>query len=314
VNFGFLRRLALSVLVLLSTCCIARSDFVVPGDLYSSCNPNNPGGTIEHYSSTGVYISSITVPSSYGDCVTGLTVGPDGLLYALIRRNMPPYYGLVVAIDGAGTVRETYSLGSSKYGDKIAFAKNGQFFVAGGNNLMQFTPGSATGTVIYTDNQVVDVKGLPSGNLLVLSAYDLEEITTSGAPIRSIVPSISIGDGRGVEFNPATNDIYLTMLGYTGEQFQLMKLNGTTGQVENQVSYWYGCDIVLTSDSRLIVGSSALAPGVFDTNLNQLGTLNGGLQVYVTQAPVPEPSTFALLGVGAISFLGVAWRRRKCAA
>jgi hypothetical protein len=240
--------------------------------------------------------------------VTGLTVGPDGLLYTIVSRSADPFSGYnVVAFDGVGTVRETYS--DPSIGDKIAFAQNGQFFVAGGSNLVQFTPGSATGTVIYTDNQVVDVKGLPSGNLLVLSAYKLEEITTSGAPVRSINPNIPIGDGRGVEFNPATNDIYVTMLGYTGQQFQLMKLDGTTGLVENQVTYTYGNDLVLTSDSRLIVGSSTLAPGIFDTNLNQLGTLNGGLQVFVTQAPVPEPSTIALLLTA--TFGGLFWWRRR---
>jgi hypothetical protein len=33
----------------------------------------------------------------------------------------------------------------------------------------------------------------------------------------------------------------------------------------------------------------------------------------VTMTPVPEPSTFVLLGVGAISLLGYAWRKRRAA-
>ena len=67
-------------------------------------------------------------------------MGPDGLLYAVVSPGTGAIGFNVVAIDGAGTVCETYS-SNSTYLDgnlscgKIAFANNGQFFVAGANNL-----------------------------------------------------------------------------------------------------------------------------------------------------------------------------------
>jgi hypothetical protein len=38
-----------------------------------------------------------------------------------------------------------------------------------------------SGTSIYTNNQIYDVKPLPNGDLLVASAYQIDEITTSGS-------------------------------------------------------------------------------------------------------------------------------------
>ena len=43
----------------------------------------------------------------------------------------------------------------------------------------------------------------------------------------------------------------------------------------------------------------------------QFGLAQEGNQVYLTFTPVPEPSTIALLGVGAVALLGWARRRRK---
>jgi hypothetical protein len=264
---------------------------VVPGDLYSS---NYFSRVIEQYLPSGTYLSSFTVPSQYGSEVRGLVVGPDQLLYA---TTVTPSGLGVIALDNSGTVTQTYSgseyvAGNLSYG-KIAFAKNGQFFVTGQDHLVRFTPGSPTGSVIYSNNQVFDVEPLPSGNLLVLSAYDLDEITTDGALVRSIQPSISLVDARGVEYDAVSNSIYVTMLGFSGQFFQLMKLDGSTGHVQKQFTFNYGDDLFLTSDSRLLVGSRTQAPGIFDLNLNQLGTMTGGQQMFVTQA-IPEPASMLL--------------------
>jgi hypothetical protein len=163
---------------------------------------------------------------------------------------------------------------------------------------------------------VFDAKALPSGNLLVISAYQLQEITLDGVLVRTINPSIGLGDARGVAYNPATDKIYVSMLGYTGEFSQVMRLDGVTGLVDMQVTYGYPDDLFLTNDGRLLVGSTYQAPAFFDLNLTQTGNLGSGSQSFVTQAiPVPEPGSVILASFAAIVGFGsgrFARTRRAC--
>lgn len=280
---------------LLACSAVALSFSFENNDCYTT---NYFSNVINQYSASGTYLSSMSVSASEADSLKGLTFGPDGLLYTTGVKGS----GFVVAaLDQAGTVHQTYTgseyvQGNLSFG-KIAFANDGQFFVAGQDDLRAFTPGSSASSVIYTNNQIFDVKGLPNGNLLVLSAYSLQEITVTGQVVRSIAPSgISLVDARGVEYDPSNNKIYVSMLGYTGEYFRILKLNGTTAAVEANVSFNYADDLFLTSDSRLLVGSRTQAPGIFDLNLNQIGTLGSSQQMFVTQS-VPEPAPAILFGL-----------------
>ena len=49
----------------------------------------------------------------------------------------------------------------------------------------------------------------------------------------------------------------------------------------------------------------------YDANNVASPSLNGGNDVAIYSAPVPEPSTLILFGVGAIGILGCAWQRRR---
>jgi hypothetical protein len=270
---------------------------LVPGDLYSS---NYGSLVISRYAPDGAFIDSIAIPSNYGSEVRGLAVGPDNLLYATTVEGS----GFnVIAIDRSGAVQSTYNgqtyVAGNLSSGKIAFSRNGQFFVAGGDYLTRFDVGTTYGTYVYTNNGVMDVKELPSGNLLVLSDYQLDEITTEGVLVRTITPSpVFLVDARGLEYDPVSKTIYVSMLGYSGEDFQVLRLR-LSGQIIQSTYFIYADDLLLTPDRhfgpgtsrpgplwpapRLIVGSRVQTPGVFDLALHQTGVLDGDQQMFVTQ-------------------------------
>jgi hypothetical protein len=233
----------------------------VPGDIYTA----DDSPTVSHYTPSGTFVASFTLPGANGGSVRGLTYGSDGLVYATVAGPTGGYR--VVAVDAAGNVQQTYFgtefLNGALYGGKIGFGSNGQFFVAGANDLRQFTVGSPNGTVVYTNSSVTDIAPLLSGNLLVLSDAQLDEITPGGAVVRTVIasgPSATLSGARGLAYNPATDTIYVTMFGYTGNQYRLMRVNGTTGAVERSVTYDSPDDLFLTDDGRLLVGSRTLDP------------------------------------------------------
>lgn len=298
----------MATLTAVSVMCEAQAMALTPGHIYTS---NYFSNTINHYDTSGNLIDSLNLSSTFGSEVKGLSFGGNGLLYAVTSKDS----GFnVVAINGAGKVSETYSGpgyigGNLSYG-KIAFGSNGNFYVAGADNLVAFKRGVSQGTVIATDNQMFDVEVLPSGNLLALSAYGLNELSPTGAFVRSISTSITLGDARGVEFNPATGKIFITMIGYSDQFFRLMRFDALTGQAEENEYFWYGDDMALLADGRLLVGSRTEAPGLFDQDLQSLGSLGSLQQMFVTQMPqsVPEPAVLQLMLAGGL-LLG--WRGRR---
>ncbi len=304
------RGLSLSCLVVLLSLRLGGHDACgqitfVPGDYYSS---NYFSNTITQYDPAANPVGSLALPNE----VRGLTFGPDGLLYAtLVGSNNNGF--MVESLNASGAVQQTYPGNTFVAGD-ISYGKvtvDGQYiYVAGQDQLTRFAVGNpASGTPIYMNNQVYDTALLPNGNLLVASAYQVQEITNAGIIVRTLPlagpDSLPLTDIRGIAYKAATNDLFLTELGHTGASFQLLRFDATTGALEKNTSFTYGDDIQLTVNGTLLVGSRTQTPTFFDGDLNALGTLHGGQQMFVTQL-VPEPSTFLLLG---FSLLGIGgWR------
>jgi hypothetical protein len=174
----------------------------------------------------------------------------------------------------------TYVAGNLSFG-KIAVSQNGRIYVTGQDSLLSLVPGVSGSTPIYTDNQIYDLDFLPTGNLLVLTAYRVVELTPDGAFVRDVIPSSSIGDGRGIKYERATNTFVTTMLGYSNHFFELRRWNVATGALVGWNNYNYGDDIDQFPDGRLLIGSRTLSPGVFDINLGMMPPLISSQRMFV---------------------------------
>lgn len=309
--FHSLRRLVLALV------CTALSGFgarahaafgFVAGHDYSS---DFSSRTITEYTAAGTTVGTLTLSSTVADGLRGIAFSSTGLLYttAVVGSGYN-----VLALNSAGVIQRTYTAPTVYAAGNLAFGKialDSQYIYVGAQDVLtRFTiGGSATGTTIYTDNQIFDVKVLPSGNLLVASAYNIKEITTGGTIIRTFSPQgISLVDIRGMEYNAATNDLFVTMLGYTGQYFQLMRFDATSGALEKQVTFNYGMDLFLTTGGSLLVGTYTQKPGFFSQDLVQTGTFGTAPQMFVTQYTAPEPGSVSLLaGMAAVFSL----RRRR---
>lgn len=279
------------------------------GDLFTS---NSMGSnTVSHYAADGTYLDAFTV-KGVGDDVRGMAFDKNGWMYAV--RAAGSGMGVTV-IDSDGVVHGQYSaasyvLGNLGYG-AIAMANDDKFYVASQDSLFAFTQGVTEGAEIYRNNQVHDVKVLPNGNLMVLSAYALDEITTNGDLVRHVTTPWLV-DAQGLEYDAVNNDIYVSMLGYTSNFFQVMRLDGSSGALEDSTYFWYGNHMVLTDDHRLLVGSRTMAPAFFDSDLQVIGSLGDQPQLFVSQyeqaAAVPEPSSAALMLAGVVA---LAYVRRR---
>lgn len=297
-------RLLLALLIALLAVGTARADFsFVTGDYYSS---NYFSRNITQYDSNGAVVGSYTLPAALGDEVRGLAFGADNLLYATVVRGSG---FAVLALNSSGTVQQTYS-GSAYLGGDISAGKialdSHYVYVAGGQQLTRFELGNpASGTSIYTNNAVIDSKPLPNGDLFVASSTQIDEITNSGTFVRTI-PLVGddnfFNDIRGIEYDPTANDLFVTELGHTGFSFQLMRLDAATGVLEKNVTFTYADDLLLDASGKLLVGSRTETPRLYTKDLNQIGMLGDGQQMFVTQN-IPEPRTLSYFVLAAAGLL-----------
>jgi cysteine-rich repeat protein len=271
----------------------------VPGHFYTT---NYWSLSIIEYDRTGEIIDSVTLPAELGEELKGLAFGPDGLLYVTAGRGLLGF--AVLALDGSGAVQATYPgntyiRGNLSYG-KIALDDE-SIYVTGQNDLVKFqrTP-PGPGVSIYSNNQVFDVEVLPNGHLLVASAYEIEEITATGEPVRNLGPPWpqSYTDVRGIEYEPSSDKVFVTHLGHTGFNFRLMRVDAATGVLEADVSSHYADDLFVTSDGELLVGSRTLPVGIYSTDLELLGELAGNERMFVTECPFPNPCGNGVLDPG----------------
>lgn len=255
--------------------------------------------TILEHNATGTVVAGDTISENYADALHGLAFGPDGYLYVVAERNTG---FAVLAVDATGTVRRAYPMNGVYVGGNLSDGKIAvdahHIYVAGGDQITKFDIGSPTsGTSIYTNNQLFDVKILRNGNLLAASAYEVNEITTAGTKVRSIVlgGGEDFVDVRGVEYDPVTDKLFVTHLGYSDFYFRLMRINATTGALEKSVEFNYADDLFLLANGNLLVGSVYHPPRLYTpdlTEVRELGPYDAGFITQFHPPPRPVGGTF----------------------
>jgi hypothetical protein len=274
-----------------------------PGHIYSTSQFGGQEGyrNIFEYSETGTVLGSLTVPSLLQDDeLRGIAFGPDGLLYAVMVHFADSGFQ-VLALDSSGTVHETYRMegvyvwGSGSAG-KIALDQQ-YIYVAGGDDLVRFALGNPTsGVSIYTNNQVYDVNILPSGNLFVASAYQIDEVTNTGAFVRTVASSngTDFVDIWGIAYVPTTNELFVTQLGTTGSKYSILRVNAATGEIETGTLFNYASDLFITESGTLLVGSWTETARIYNQDLIFVGPLGADPRFFVTQyvsgQPTPTPT------------------------
>lgn len=284
---------------------------IVAGDYYSSSCFSS---TVTHSSQTGQALESYTFSRSLADSIRGIQFR-NGNLYTVAEKDA----GFnILKLDGTGSATCLYSNVPSFVTGNISYGKllvtNTSIYVGSQNSLFKFNiDGTGSAQSIFTDNQIFDVVAMPSGHLLVATAYSIKEITTDGTLVREIRPTGSMFvDLRGIEYDAKSGTIYATELGYSGFSFQLMKIDYSTGKIEDSVDHWYGDDLCYTNEGELLVGSRTQPMALMDSSLNTLLTFSVGDQMFVAQAsspaPVPEASTYGMLA-GILSLAAICVRK-----
>lgn len=276
----------------------ANPDFsFTPGHIYSTWTFGNTTNVIE-YNADGTFLDSLTIPSLLQDDeLRGIAFGPDGLLYAVMVHFADSGFQ-VLALDSSGTVHQTYRMngifvwGSGSSG-KIAVDDQGNIYVGGGNALVHFTIGNPnSGMVLYPHDQVEDVEILPNGNLFVAWDYGVDEITSNGTFVRTVVFSngTDFVNIWGIEYNPATNKLFITQLGTTGSKYSILRVDASTGEIETGAAFNYASDLFLTASGNLVVGSWTEPARVYNQNMIFVGPLGTEQRFFVTQNPTGGPT------------------------
>lgn len=287
--------------VVRTTFLIAFTSLISVG--YATCQDFTDGNyffsndaEIDEYDLDGNFVGSI-VPDLAGSAMRGITFGPDGLLYAVVPTSG---FATVVSMDHSGNIQDSYNFtsftGSNISYGKIEFGTDNKFYVTSGVGVVEFTLGDLTsGNLLYnSDTFALDV--MPNGNLLLANNYGIQEIDPDGNWIRDINLSdpyntyqgpVGFWSMRGIEYDPNDNVIFATQLGFSGFSFRLMKLEADTGNLLDNEYFWYGDQIFLDSNDKLVVGSRTQSPGLFEKDLGFIGPL-GDVGLFVTQY-IPEP-------------------------
>jgi sugar lactone lactonase YvrE len=267
------------------------------------------------YVSCGTAIDKVTSDGTVTSFVTGLSSGLSGLafdsggnLYAASQGG-----GVIYKITPTGSV-STFASIYNPIG--LAFDSSGNLYAAGFNDgavgyVYQITPGGVVTT--FADNNLSAPLGLAfdsSGNLYATKANSkIVELApnNNGGAGTNIVNS-GLLSPYGLAFNSADNNLY------TGNPVGTIYKVTTAGAVTTFVNTGSANYLIgIASDSSGNLFAAVGSGGNKILEITPTGTVTTFASLsgpsFIAVAPVPEPSTYAL--VASLAALGfVAWRRR----
>lgn len=186
------------------------------------------------------------------------------------------------------------------------------------NNTGILTPGLTTGASQFLLGIDVEATGAASENLLGVITMAVTGITRSGNTLTSAsfatsglnierfslfggTKSVSLSD---IKFNFSTKSLIADVAGKP--DFELFKAASVAGSLVAGTFIYTATDLKLTS-----AGATYLADklGVSSLLKPTLAGINWG--TLVVKAPIPEPSTYALMGLGLVGAGWVARRRQQ---
>jgi len=260
------------------------------GHIYASRD-----ATITQYDQQGERVAQITVA---GGDLRGIAFYGDRLL--AVQNRLPPQLSRLLIIDPAnGDIISSRDIpGPTNWNmssGKIHVARDGRILVATMTGIFRLdTP---TGVPERFLDAGYDVTELRDGSFLVAEDYGLARYSASGLLIEEAGRTVNeagvertlFTNLRGVHWSEPTSTIYVTMLGSSGDPFQIISLR-PSGYVETlKTSHNYADDLADGAGDFLAVGSRTLAPAIVDPRLRVVRSVNGPAALFITTFRLPDP-------------------------
>jgi hypothetical protein len=226
-------------------------------------------------------------------------------------------------VDTKGTLVAAFNLGNT--GVMNTPPINGVLFVGLAVTGTSLTSGNFTFAIVPTQ--------LPGVGLVTTGFSSVNGITSTNNPFASLSSSYqdllsSFTGGQALNGQGLVQTFSLTMQGLTvGDTYEFEWWSNSAAPNATITTATAGNSVTLNATTSGVPGGvGQFAIGTFTANATSevitftgsapnLGDVLNGFQLRdltsVGTTPVPEPSTLALLGIGAVALLGYSWRRLK---